>query len=634
MDIPASVTEIGERAFDMLPAKEYTVESGNPTYTSVDGSVYTKDKKTLLVFAAGREDRNYTIPQGTEEIASYALDQAMLKGTVTIPEGVTKLHDYAMSLSEVDSIILPSTLKSIGKYAVQSNVTELILPDSLTEIGDFAFASLGELSSVDIPEGVKKIGFSAFHDCYSLTSITIPASVLDISATAFSGCTGLDEFKGLKFAKKSDFEVKDGILYSDDKTKMVADGRETGYYDGEMSVFTVPDGVTELAPYLFGMSGYNMISVPDTVETIGDYALGYGNVVYGKENSEQYVKAYDFHILASCKAAIDYAKQNSINILSAHDKNYFDENTHSIKEYQISLRAGDTYDMKVEGLVQEPVYTSSDKKIATVDDKGHITAVANGNTCVIASVGSLYFPLDITVSGGNEPDRSDEIFCFRDNDEDSVSAWEEQYRIYNSAIWFAKTDYPGINIYSSNLYNEVQAPLAGEDSAFYQSVITSKYGKDGGKYFTSISRNIIEELSETQLDRDMMLYSGKSSVLVSMMTKNGKSAVEDLVGSIGTTKTYHNFMSTSLYCGVADGFSSSYGAAIFEIEAKADKTPGMFIRMFAEYPSETELMLNTDTTFKITDAGVKRFYTYIENEEEGLQKLVTYKPFIKMEIVS
>jgi hypothetical protein len=80
---------------------------------------------------------------------------------------------------------------SIGNRAFYncSSLTSITIPNSVTSIGDYAFAYCS-LTSVTIPNSVTSIGNNAFAYC-SLTSVTIPNSVTSIGDYAFRSCSSL-----------------------------------------------------------------------------------------------------------------------------------------------------------------------------------------------------------------------------------------------------------------------------------------------------------------------------------------------------------------------------------------------------------------------------------------------------------
>jgi hypothetical protein len=121
------------------------------------------------------------IPATVKEIGKKAFFHSGVK-ELTIPESVTRIEDYTFQWSEqLQRVTLPSTLTSIG-YGAFSHCafTELTIPDAVTEIGDYAFDCCEQLHTLTIGKGVRKIGFSAFEGCSRLNKVVshIPASEL------------------------------------------------------------------------------------------------------------------------------------------------------------------------------------------------------------------------------------------------------------------------------------------------------------------------------------------------------------------------------------------------------------------------------------------------------------------------
>ena len=115
--IPASVTSVGACAFMRTSKlKEYIVESGNKNYTTIDGVLFTIDKKTLMGYPAASDRR-----------VSY-----------TVPAGVEVIEEGALSHNNLTHITLPSSLKTIwnGAFASNQKLTELTIPENVTSIGN------------------------------------------------------------------------------------------------------------------------------------------------------------------------------------------------------------------------------------------------------------------------------------------------------------------------------------------------------------------------------------------------------------------------------------------------------------------------------------------------------------------
>lgn len=148
------------------------VRDSNPFYCSINGVIFTKDKKKLIAYPSGREGA-YEIPEGTEVI--------------------------------------------YGSAFINSRISSVKIPDSVTEIGYSAFCDCHDLSDIGFGRGISdyddKGGSNIFARCTSLKTLKIPAYIKTIGASMFSGCElksleleeGVDTISGWAF-DSVDFE--------------------------------------------------------------------------------------------------------------------------------------------------------------------------------------------------------------------------------------------------------------------------------------------------------------------------------------------------------------------------------------------------------------------------------------------
>lgn len=216
--IPANVKDIGTAAFAGAGLTDISVDPKNKTYRSVNGVLFSYDRKELHSYPAGREASEYSVPSGTTSIREGAFGLCENLTKVNIPIGVTHIGRAAFSgCTKLTAINLPDGLSSISEYLLsdctalknvkiplsvdciesqafaRTGLKDIRIPSSVREIGEGAFAGCASLGSVVLPSGLTRIESWALGGCPNLRSVYIPASMKEIEKEAFTGCTNLKD---------------------------------------------------------------------------------------------------------------------------------------------------------------------------------------------------------------------------------------------------------------------------------------------------------------------------------------------------------------------------------------------------------------------------------------------------------
>lgn len=199
---------------DGIPADNGILSNGKYTfnYFPLEGQIKNIDSISAFKFVEGNSEGPIVIPtsidsfsigETTYEAKSITLYAAEKDGIfrdnlsanvdIVIPEGVEEIPDSVFSLLPNENtqtrFILPSTIKSIGKFAFlqaskKALFTDVNLPKGLTHIGEKAFGNC-QFENVVIPAGVTVIENTAFGYNNKLKNVTFEGEVKTIDASAF-----------------------------------------------------------------------------------------------------------------------------------------------------------------------------------------------------------------------------------------------------------------------------------------------------------------------------------------------------------------------------------------------------------------------------------------------------------------
>lgn len=308
--IPASLTDIGRVSLsDCASLESINVDDDNTAYTSEDGVLYTKDMSVLIQYPAGKKAESYELPKTVKEIRQLAFDMSGLS-SVKVEKGnntYTSVDGVLMSKNKKVLVYYPG-----AKEGNAADGEQYIIPSHVEELGFCAFSELDNVKYVVVPDTVKKFsdegtfnfhqsdasvvcneGSAAYEHCNKMgikylyypenseqsivpkkndkpdSDIVIPYSQTTTASPSKGGNLG----NGIVW-----------ILYNDGVLNISGDGHmpnynymESPFYNNtDIKSVVIDHGVKSIGENAFvNCSGIQTVSIPESVTVIKDGAFDF-----------------------------------------------------------------------------------------------------------------------------------------------------------------------------------------------------------------------------------------------------------------------------------------------------------------------------------------------------------------------
>lgn len=141
------------------------------------------------------------IPMSAQKVISAKVAGVIYEALSDSTAKVTGWEHKSTSLSIPSSLKIKGKIRKVVAIAPrafakdeQGSITDIVLPKYLVEIGEEAFRG-SDVTSILMPNTVKSLGIHAFEDCKKLKEVTLSSSLTLIPMAAFRGCDALQELQ-------------------------------------------------------------------------------------------------------------------------------------------------------------------------------------------------------------------------------------------------------------------------------------------------------------------------------------------------------------------------------------------------------------------------------------------------------
>ena len=211
--------------------------AANPDLMMKSEAMMVEDIGTAF---AGRKDSSTNSSLNTENVDNiYSFDE--LQYFTSLQE----IPDYAFKMcANLSSITLPTSVVRLGDEAFYGTQLEsMIIPEHITTLGEYVFKNCSELTSLVFNNQISSVSGSLCYGCKNLSSVTLSNSIDSIGPSAFHGCSNLKQIDIL-------------------------------------------DSVTNIGAYAFRESGVEDVNISSNVVEVGDYAFAYSALKRAMVNAQ------------------------------------------------------------------------------------------------------------------------------------------------------------------------------------------------------------------------------------------------------------------------------------------------------------------------------------------------------------
>jgi len=290
IELPASLTTIDTSAFSSCSNLTSLTFPEDSQLKEIKGSAFQRSGLTEV-----------DLPESLEILGETSLYNTQIE-TITIPASVTTIGAGALSGGVLKEIILESDeyFVVVNKCLIEKSTGRLIRsldgfteipttssgsPVVVTNIDNYAMMGVGAITTLIIPEGVTRIGNYGITSGYKVTTLTLPSTLIETGYYCLTGMKitkveipenmqsiGYGTFARCEFIEE--FSVNENNQhYKVENNCLIHVAQKTLVRGCINSIIPTDGSVNKLMHSSFSGVGISEITIPNTIENIGNYVF-------------------------------------------------------------------------------------------------------------------------------------------------------------------------------------------------------------------------------------------------------------------------------------------------------------------------------------------------------------------------
>ena len=163
--LPASVSDVDDRAFRSSDVASVTVAEGNPIYSSFDGALYDAEQLSLLLIPEGKQG-TVRIPKTAEVAEASVFSHCPLVDSISVDAG-------SAAFASENGLLYDASLTTLLR--VPAGATDITIREGCTIIAVGALEACAKLTTINAPSSVTAISPDIFT---AIPTVSLPAASL------------------------------------------------------------------------------------------------------------------------------------------------------------------------------------------------------------------------------------------------------------------------------------------------------------------------------------------------------------------------------------------------------------------------------------------------------------------------